>query len=343
LDSLSKDNPIRISAPGNPTDLPVLLQPVARYKISCEYSRHAGFSAPCNDIRSSKYIYEMSKVVGKPFIPTMSVISPLKMGGNGFDTMMYYMDKKVLLLPSAWGMLGATTSISVSKACTQIMAEAIGAYTIIKLLSNDGLVSFYMRLIGFDMKEASYNYGTPESVLLDTLTVDLNTYYGNAPHVQMNTMAKEPGVQSGVEKFSTTFFGIISKSKSLGDVGSLCLDEIFSPEQLIYDCEILDNALRLARGLDFEEFDTDSFIDELRQTKTFLESDETANNFRNVYWMSKLFSRSMLQQYFARKENQRKRVKEIVKEKIKEHDFELEDDKRKEINRIYEAAEKELG
>ena len=101
--------------------------------------------------------------------------------------------------------------------------------------------------------------------------------------------------------------------------------------------------MRLARGLDFEEFDTDSFIDELRQTRIFLESDETIKSFRNVYWMSKLFSRSMLQQYLSRKENQRERVKEIVKEKIKEHDFELDDDKRKEINRIYRVAEKELG
>jgi trimethylamine:corrinoid methyltransferase-like protein len=239
-------------------------------------------------------------------------------------------------------MLGATTPISVAKASAQIMAEALGAYTIVKLLSGDGLVSFYMRLIGFDMKEAFINYGTPESVLLDTLTNDLNLHYRNSTVHQMNTMAKEVGIQSGVEKFSSALFGIISKTRALGDVGSLALDDLFSPEQAVYDCEILDNAMRLARGLDFEEFDTDSFIDELRQTRTFLESDETIKSFRNVYWMSKLFSRSMLQQYLSRKENQRERVKEIVKEKIKEHDFELDDDKRKEINRIYRAAEKEL-
>jgi trimethylamine:corrinoid methyltransferase-like protein len=239
-------------------------------------------------------------------------------------------------------MLGATVPISIAKASAQIMAEAFGAFTILKLLSDDELVGFKMRMFGFDMKDAFINYGTPESILLDIITADLNKHYGNAAIFQINTMAKEVGVQSGVEKISSALFGIMNEARALADIGSLCLDELFSPEQAVYDCEILDNAMRLARGLDFEEFDTDSFIDELRQTRTFLESDETIKSFRNVYWMSKLFSRSMLQQYLSRKENQRERVKEIVKEKIKEHDFELDDDKRKEINRIYRAAEKEL-
>jgi len=343
LDNLSKSSTVVTSAPGNPTELPALLQPVARYKLSCEYSRYGGFTSPCENLRPSEYVYEMSKVVGKPFSLVMSVISPLKMEGNEFDIMVSFLDKKVPMLVTTWGMFGATTPLSIAKASAQIIAESIGAYTIVKLLSDDGVVNFFMRLIGFDMKEATYNYGTPESILLDALTVDLNKFYGNSPHVQMNTMAKEPGTQSGVEKFSTAFFGILTKCRSLGDVGSLCLDEVFSPEQLIYDCEILDNAMRLAKGFKFEEFNTDSFIKELLEKKTFLDSEETTAEFRDFYWISKIFSRSMLQQHFARSENQRELVKQLIRENIKNHDFILDEDKRKEINRIYEAAKKELG
>jgi len=343
LDNIASDNYVKVSAPGNPKDVPTLLQPVLRYKISCEYSRHGGFWAPCNEIRPAEYIFEMSKVMGKYFIPSMCVISPLKMGGSDFNTIMHFIGKKLPLQVGTWSMLGATVPISVPKACAQILAEGFGAYTILKLLSSDSVVGFKIRMFGFDMKEASINYGTPESILLDIICADLNRHYGNAAVFQINTMAKEVGVQSGAEKLSSSLFGILSGVSALADIGSLCLDELFSPEQAIYDLEILDNAMRLAEGLDFEDFNTSSFITELSETKTFLQSEETIINFRKAYWLSKIFSRSMLQQSLTRKENQRDTVREIVKQKIKSHDFVLDDDKRKEISKIYESAKKELG
>ncbi|MFH0796574.1 MAG: trimethylamine methyltransferase family protein [Candidatus Omnitrophota bacterium] len=342
MDTLSLETSIKAAAPGDPQDLPPFLQPIARYKISCQYSRHGGLIAPSGDIRASEYIYEMAQVMGKPFITNMYVISPLRMEGNDFDKIMHFIDRKVPIAVSTWPMLGATAPITFPEAVVQSLAEVLGGYTILKLLSNGSLVGFKVRLHAFDMKEASLAYGTPEDCLSEMFIAEINRFYGNAHICQMNTMAKETGVQSGTEKFSSALCGVLSGAMILADIGQVSLDEIFSPEQAIYDCEILENVMRLVEGFEYGEGDIRSCKEAVLGDGSYLSSEETLKNFRKAYWMPKVFSRAMFQQYSGRGENQKKRVKELIKEKIKNHNFILKPEKNRELERIYQKAKEEL-
>ena len=343
LDTLSFDTRIKAASPGNPCDLPTLLQPVARYKIGCEYSRYGGLVSPCENIKSAEYIYEMTQVMKKPFINSMYVISPLRIEGNDFDKIIHFLNRKVPIAVSTWPMLGVTAPINITEAIIQTLAEVLGGYTILKLLSDDGLVGFKFRLHSFDMKSGSISYGSPEGCLLEMIASEVNKYYGNAHICLMNTTAKGIGVQSGVEKFSSALLGVISQAHVLTDIGQLSLDEIFSPAQAVYDCEILNNVMRLVEGFNFEEGKIDSIKEAILSGNSYLSSEETLRGFREVYWMPDIFVRGMLQQHLFKKNDQEKYIGQLIKENIRKHEFEIDNNRRKELEKIYKRATDELS
>ena len=70
------------SAPVKPMDLPPLLQELAHYKVSWEYSdRRPGaiFDAnPISSVQAADYIYEMAQAAAKPFAMGLWIISPFR-------------------------------------------------------------------------------------------------------------------------------------------------------------------------------------------------------------------------------------------------------------------------
>ena len=62
-------------------------------------------------------------------------------------------------------------------------------------------------------------------------------------------MAKVPDCQSAAEKAAIMTAGAFLGARHFCCAGTLSLDEIFSPEQLLVDCEIRDWVQRGARGL----------------------------------------------------------------------------------------------
>ena len=79
--------------------------------------------------------------------------------------------------------------------------------------------------------------------------------------------------------------------RRFGVAGMLSLDEVFSPEQLLYDIEIRDHAQRIAKGID-GDCDHGRCLEDVRESihqKGFVALDTTVNTYRDVYWHPRLF------------------------------------------------------
>jgi trimethylamine:corrinoid methyltransferase-like protein len=73
--------------------------------------------------------------------------------------------------------------------------------------------------------------------------------------------------------------------------------------------------------------------------QSFIGRKSTLENFRREYWEPELFIHSNLGQWREMgSKSIREYANEIAKKKIKEHDYKIGDEKKRELDRIYEHA-----
>lgn len=341
IDSLFEKG-VRGTTPGIPTDIHPDLQPLLQFKIGAEYCRnkptHVGYGS--SDI--AEYLKEMYDVMGYDFVVGFHMISPLKMAGNELEIALNFIDRKdVSFSVSSMPMAGVSAPFSLIGTYVQAIAEILGGFAIMKSI-DEGLKVYLGAISGyvFDMKYATMVYGTPEHNLSEILRKEISEFYGMKFSTRsLRTMAKIPGIQSCVEKSSSAVFGLFLGSNEFNGAGSLCLDEIFSPEQLIIDCEIRDYVERLKKGIEFEEEDIEGeIISEGLEKGDFLTLDDTIKKYRNNYWFPSLFDYELSSKWFSNPLKIKEKINEIIKTSINSYNFCLEKEKKKELDKIWERA-----
>jgi trimethylamine:corrinoid methyltransferase-like protein len=76
--------------------------------------------------------------------------------------------------------------------------------------------------------------------------------------------------------------------------------------------------------------------------QSFIGRRSTFENFRKEYWEPELFNHSNLGQWQEMgSKSAWQYTTELVKKKIKEHEYRIDDEAGKELNRIYEKAKKD--
>jgi len=120
----------------------------------------------------------------------------------------------------------------------------------------------------------------------------------------------------------------------------LSIDEVFSPLQLVIDCEIARYLTKMARGLEF----TQDQIERSMQTITscaakgqYLTHRSTLMDHRRIYWNPSLFDYSLLRTSKVDMDIIEK-AKEICRRRIQEHEYQLEEKKRRKLIEIYKRA-----
>jgi trimethylamine:corrinoid methyltransferase-like protein len=157
------------------------------------------------------------------------------------------------------------------------------------------------------------------------------------------TRANWPGTQAAAEKSSLMTAGALMGTRRFSGVGGLSLDEVFSAEQFLIDCEIRDHVQRLVDGLTFG----DEMYDWVKEVQagvedSFLAVDSTVARYRQVYWFPQLFDRGPWagpgHDQTARR---REYAKAVVRQRIAQHDYELDSHKRQEIYHVWRHAVEE--
>jgi len=341
------------SAPVKPLDIPEHLQEISMYKTVWENS---GFKA--NDIfdinskstiRCCEYIYEMAQVLNKRFAVGLYVRSPRVVEDKELDIVYHYLNNKnTYLYVGTYPIYGVSSPIFIESGMAQAAAELFSCYIMLRLLKGDDKV--YIQVLDsimghpFDWKYGNVVYSSVEDIIKTIYQVSINSYY-NIPNVgtSLVTMAKLSDSQAGFEKGIHTMIAAMLGIKAFRAPGLLDLDNQYSYEQLFIDYEMVKIIEEIIKKRDF---DTGKIlIDKIMEVNpggSFIDSEDTFLNFKKEYYDPLLFDHSLFDHWQKSGSiSIEKKANELVKEKIKNHDYKLPEDKQREINKIYKAAEKD--
>lgn len=337
------------SAPGVACDVPGELQQLHKYRIAIRYSRNGWRPVDERSPRAMPYALGMAEALGHPYrYHAVYVVSPLSLGGDSLECLRVCQRRLEGIHVSNMSSVGATAPIALAGALALGAAEVIGAALVMELFS--GLpVSWSIRVCPFDPRTMAMSLGAPEELLFQRASDELTAWYHGRPpgppSGMLHTQAKLPDQQAAAERMCQLTFGALFGARSFSGGGTLSLDEVFSAEQLVYDCELRDHVQRFLRGADLR-YDLEQCVAEAAEglEQGFLGLDSTASLYRQVYWLPRLFERRRFTGWQeAGKPRLRGRAKAMVREQLRRHDYQPDPAVMREVERIYARAERELA
>ena len=340
------------SAPVVPLDAPVHLQILLMHKISYEHSRYR-----CNDIyehmdkpspECADYVYEMAQAAGKRFSFGVWMISPRSFDKNGLKVAYHLLDKGIPMWISTMPVAGVSAPITMLSALTQSMFEHFAGLTMLNLINTKSFNYIApddaFEADPFDMKYTTFVYGSAEYTRSTLYKTALCNYY-NIPLIakSLNTAGKEPDAQAAFENGTHTLIAALAGVRAFRTGGVLSCAEVYSAEMLVICHEMMEY---LKTVLKKEEFSEERLmIDEIKEVgpgQSFIGRKSTFQHFKTEYWEPQLFSHSNLGQW---KEMGAKslwqQANEIARKKIKEHEYHIDENVAKELNRIYAVAKED--
>jgi trimethylamine--corrinoid protein Co-methyltransferase len=341
------------SAPVKPMDLPPLLQELAHYKVSWEYSdRRPGAIFDANPVSSSRaadYIYEMAQAARKPFAIGLWIISPFTVTTENIELLYHFRGRKTPFWVATMPVAGTTAPIFMPAAYVQSTAELLAGLTLIHLMS-DGVPIYCsvidsIRAYPFDMKYASFVYGSPEDLLATLIQIQLNQFYG-IPIVAKSllTSAKWPDAHAAAEKSAHTLAAALMGARIFINAGLLSVDEIYSAEQVVIDYEIVQHVKRVCEGFDItDETLAAGVIEEVALgAGNYLAHPTTLEHFRKATRDPSLFTHSTMRQWLDKgMPDVIGQARKIAKKRIAQHDYLLDAETRRELDGIYARAARE--
>lgn len=235
----------------------------------------------------------------------------------------------------------------------QSIAEIFAGLTLIYLLNENKtkkgkirtVVIDSIRAYPFDMKYGLFVYGSAEDTLGTLYQSQINKYF-EIPLVAKSllTTGKLPDAHAAAEKAAHTMVGALCGATMFSNAGLLSVDEVYSVEQIVIDYEIVKFCKRVVDGNNFDEkLSAVEVIKEISFSGTFMTHDTTLFNYKENLWDPALFLHSSFTQW--REEGSKDTIalaKEIALEKIKNQTYMINEDMKKELDRIYSYAKKEL-
>lgn len=336
--------------PGCPGDVADLLQPILQYRLQAQHMRQGRRPIDAKWPRSLPYVMAMAEALDHPIrsLPVY-VVSPLTIGSECVDSVLAVLGKLERLHVGNMPSVGATVPIGLANAFALGIAECAGAAFLLQAII-ELPVSWSVSAMAFDLRGMAMSFGGPEHRLFCWAAEEVNAFcHGRELRAPggwsaLRTQAKLPGPQAAADKMAGAIMAAVLGTRDLDGLGSLSLDEVFSAEQAIFDCEIRDFVERFAAGVDVH-FDPELLQAELPQAlgAGFLSTDSTLSTYQDVYWLPRLSERRSLAGWLAAdRPDLRDRAKALARDCIARHDYRLADDLERELDGIYADAEKDL-
>jgi len=292
---------VHATATGHPTDVPPALQPVLQYKLAAQYNPAGGGCGWFAPPESAAFIYRMAEVLGAPIDwCIVYVFSPLRLGGEELEVAIAHRDRLRTVHVGNMGSVGGTLPIFPKAALGLSWAETIAGAMCVEALT--GLPANWGGGIEpFDLRAQVIPFGAPEQALFRRLSHEAGAWVRGQSRwggsVGLLTMAKQPGAQAMLEKGMAAAYGASYGVTGLDAGGSLSCDEVFSPVQLVLDCELRDWLQRLTQGLEHPEDTPEGALDLIREglaAGSFSAADTTLDRYRDLTWFPRHSRREML-------------------------------------------------
>lgn len=355
---------MRGSYPCAPQDVAPMMRSLACFKICWEES---DCIRPFDylDVRQTPFLHEMHKVMGKPFVVNVNVPHAMTVSEHDIEIFMrYYPVWKRNREEIKWysicdyAMLGVSKPITSTGAVACYLSQSFGTHILFQLF--DPEIQMQPRLSAgtpVDLRNMCWAFGSPRMHLYNFLTARaLPALCGLSPEKyaprsgSMHTSSCAVDARSGMEKMATALTAAMQGVRSFSGAGNLAVDDLFSGVQLVVDVEIFEYVKEVIESFspDPEIVTTDGLYEVLSDValgrEEFYSHVDTATKVRKLLPVSNRRPHEKLRSWMMHKKNMKDLLREECLERIRNQPrFELAEDKRLELDKIYQAAEKELA
>jgi trimethylamine:corrinoid methyltransferase-like protein len=282
-----------------------------------------------------------------------TAISPLRMNDESLSIAMEFIDDDSfdVDLGGSIPMFGVTCPHNLHTALAQSLAERLADDLVGCILTpkykygaNSG--PSMVRVEPFDMQFGPIVFGSPEWTLLNMVVRQLQEYwtgikcYGGS----FRSTSKYPDEQAATERTACVLWQAMQGARSFGAVGQLSVDEVFSPQQAMFDYEILGYVERMTKGLDYDtDVDPIELLKEGMGSENYMTSELTSTKFKDFYYFPEIFKHWNVGNWSSKGspkilDDAWKKAQKM----IKEASFKPTEAQEKEVNRIYKRAEENL-
>ncbi len=347
--------------PVMPQDLPPIMRAIACFKICYEMSetiRPFDYQQP----EQTRYIYEMHRVVGKPFSLTLCVPTTMTIDPKDIDVFLdFYPDWKknrdITFGTLDYPMGGITKPITLPGCATMVLAETLAVHMIFHLF--DPEINVPVGIYGplpTDMRNACWAFGAPNRHLYNYLNSQVTPRLCHREQafyrqdlVLLETSSAAVDEQAAFEKMAQGLLGALQGARTFYYAGSLCVDDLFSGVQFVIDVEMVNYIRQVIEAFNPppDILDMTDLYEECRDVSLgrdmFISHSNTVKRFRNILPSSGRIVREKLQTWMSHRKTLKDRAKEEAIERIKNFTpYRLSADKQKELDKIYARAEADL-
>lgn len=342
-----------------PQDVHPMLQDVIVYKTCFENGTDIRGSYYSSS-RQAPFIEDMCQVMNEPFRLLLAAISPLSVSCEDLDNIYRTVDqgKRYLIHIVGYGMPGISSPAKLAASAALIMAENYGIALLASLVFPENKVEAGANPGGAtDFRYCNYALGSAQNFAYQIIKSYISAALAGKdpsqtlakPSAILHTGACQVDQQAATEKTAAAVRGTLMGARDFYCAGNLCVDDVFSLEQYIIDREIADYAVKMVQccepsaimaevgGL-FEE------IESVLAGQSFLEMPSTIEVMRAFYRPSKVFEHMKLRTWQGLGcRTVRQKAQQRIKKALAGHDFQLNADKARQLDRIYTAAQRALG
>lgn len=228
----------------------------------------------------------------KAFSGTVYLVSPMKFAREEAAQYEWFARRGWEVSIGSLGSLGGTAPVTPAGALALQLAESLALNVMRRCFFGHTELSLGNSLSVIDVRTGAFQYGRPEQTLLNfagaQVARKLGAHYGGHGGL---TDARVPGYESAMQKTASALVNGLTNGHGHIAAGLLAVDEVFSPEQMLLDAEMLGYLKRLAQGISAQEddFAHDTVLD-AGWGGHFLDKDHTVERFRDSLWIPALFS-----------------------------------------------------
>jgi len=294
---------------------------------------------------------EILKTKPPIIVTVMCTTSPMRVDNRSSDVLESAIKKGYPINFSTMPILGATAPVTPAGAAIVGAAECLGGVVASSLLNPEPYYYTASITSELDMRTTQICFTTPAAMQCDALIHQLFRYkYGIVHNVEPAYIeAKKPGIQASYMKMFRLLAQAMTVSLPL-PLGLLDNGSVFSPTQTIIDYDVNEAIYGFMKGTEIND-DTmalDTILDmKFAENATYLDQEHTMTHFRDALWDTKIFDRGAGagpektpsewdRELLARADE---RWKDLVKNAPA---YELDEYKKREVDRIVEAGIKDI-
>lgn len=265
----------------------------------------------------ARYAQEVGKPLAEVWSAYGHLISPLRLARGECEQLLYFRSRGLRMHIGHMLSLGASAPVTLAGAVVLKLAETLFLSILHRALWGGST----LRIGGFgvvmDMRGLRSMGGRPEIGSISAILGQVARFYGvRSGGGGGLTDAKRPSVQAGMQKAMNAVAAVHSCGSGGLNAGLLSLDEVCSPEQMVYDMELVSAVRHMLRPV--EVSDETCAVEDIVAVGpggNFVGSDLTAKRFRAELWEPQVWDRESLQEWLAHgARDERRRVKDRIRE-----------------------------